>query len=173
MTDLSTTVALVCASTAPALPLPELLPLLLEGLDLPADISRCLHIASEMPGLATIAALRISESTLRFLVSSFATASTRCHHGTNFHWRGLTARVHRRSHVLIYTCTQHCRGLWSALTQVLFQSSFLSLFQTSSRESFTRVVSQRSHVHLPHQLLPSQPLVLKAVRGCPLELKHV
>ena len=52
--------------------LPELLLLLVEGLDFPADFSRCLHIALRCP----IAALRIAESTLRFLVSSFATAGT-------------------------------------------------------------------------------------------------
>ena len=58
-------------------------------------------------------------------------------------------------------------------TTVLFQSSFLGLFQTSNRERLTGIVSQRGHAHLPHQLLPSQPLVLKPVRGCLLELKHV
>ena len=98
-------------------------------------------------------------------MSSFATAGTRRHHGTNFHWRGLTARVHRRSQVLIHTCTQHFPGLWSTQTQVLFKRSFLGLLQTSNRECLTSVVSQRGHVHLPHQLQPSQSLVLQDCQG--------
>ena len=56
---------------------------------------------------------------------------------------------------------------------MLFQRSFLGLLQTSNRECLASVVSQRGHVHLPHQLQPSQPLVLQTVRECPLELKHV
>ena len=56
---------------------------------------------------------------------------------------------------------------------VLFQRSFLGLLQTSNRERLTNVVSQRGHVHLRHQLQPSQPLDLQTVRGSPLELKHV
>ena len=58
-------------------PLPELLPLLLEGLDLPADFLTLSAHRPEMSSLATTAALRIAESTSRFLVSSFATAGTR------------------------------------------------------------------------------------------------
>ena len=55
-------------------PLPELLPLLLEGLDLPADF---LTLSAHRLQLATNAALRIAESTPRFLVSGFATTGTR------------------------------------------------------------------------------------------------
>ena len=97
-------------------PLPELLPLLLEGLDLPADFLTLSAHRPEMSSLATLAALRIVESTSRFLVSSFATADTRSHRGTNVRWRGLTARVHRRSQVPIHTCTQHCPGFRSTQT---------------------------------------------------------
>ena len=50
MTNLSTTQHVSAFPRLVPL-LPELLPLLLEGLDLPADFSRCLHIALRCPVL--------------------------------------------------------------------------------------------------------------------------
>ena len=47
----------------------------------------------------------------------------------------------------------------------VFQRSFLGLLQTSNRECLTSVVSQRGHVHLPHQLLPSQRLCPQGCQG--------
>ena len=149
MTDLSTSIAIVCASTARTAFARTLATAARETWLASRFLTLSGH-RSEMSGLATIAALRIAESTPRFVLIS----------------------IHRRSQVLIHICTQHCPGLWSTKTQMLFQRSFLDLFQTSNRERLTSIVSQRGH-HLSHQSLSSQSLILKAVRGCPVELKHV
>ena len=76
MTDLSTTTALVCVSTARA----AFLTLSAHRSVMSSLASRFLTLSaqrSEMSGLATIAALRIAESTPRFVVSSFSTTGTR------------------------------------------------------------------------------------------------
>ena len=150
-------------------PLPELLPML-EGLDLPADFSRCLHIALRCPVLPQLLHLALRN---RHLAFSCPALPQQAHVDITAPISIGVGCLLESTVVRKYCCTQHCPGLWSTKTYVLFQRSFLCPFQTSNRECLTSLVSQRSHVYLPHQRQRSQPLVFKAVRGCPLELKHV
>ena len=85
-------------------PLPELLPLLLEGLDLPADFSRCLHIALRCPVWPQLLHFASRNRHLAFSCPALPQQALVDITGTNVHWRGLTTRVHRRPQVLIHTC---------------------------------------------------------------------
>ena len=69
MTDLTTTTALVCVSTARAA-FARTLGTLPEGLDLPADFSRCLHIALRCSVLPQL--LHFAEPSLSFFFLSFS-----------------------------------------------------------------------------------------------------
>ena len=111
----------------------------------------------EMSRLATVAAHRIAQTTLRLDM-----------------WRGLNSNwIHSRSQILIHTVAEDSSSLRSAKTWMLFQWLFSGLFQTSNRECFTSVVFQWVHVHLSHKFHPFHPLVFQTVIGSPLELEHL
>ena len=76
MTELSTTIALVCVPTARAA-FARTLATAARGTRLACRFPTLSAHRSEMFSLATIVALRVTESTPRFLVSSFAAAGTR------------------------------------------------------------------------------------------------
>ena len=76
MTDVSTTMALVCASTAHAA-FARALATAARGTRLASRFLTLSAHRSEMSSLATIAALGIAEPTPRFFMFSFATAGTR------------------------------------------------------------------------------------------------
>ena len=119
-----------------------------------------------MPSLATIAALRIAESTPRVsrvqLCHSKHTLTSR--HQSISIGVGSTARVHRPSQVLIYTCTQHCPQVCGARRRECCSRDRSLAFSRPTIVSVSRASSPSEvMLHLLHQLQPSQPLVLQTV----------
>ena len=134
--------------------LPELLPLLLKGLDLPADFSRCLHIALRRPVLPQMLhlALRNRCTPLSRVQLCHSRHTWTSRHQFPLAWADCSsppsfASTAPHSHTTL--SRRKCRS----------RDRSLGLFQDSSRECFTSFVSQRGHVHLLHQLQPSQPLI--------------
>ena len=155
MTDLSTTTALVCVTIGSCRP--ELLPQLLEGLDLPADFSRCRAL----------------------IVLDHKCCTSHCGIDTSLSQCPACATEHtltpRHQFPLAWAdCTSppsfantdpHLLTTLSRFVEHTERPAIVSVSQASSPNETT--------LTWPHQLEPSQPLVLQTVRGCPLELKHV